>query len=103
MYQLEYLPIAAQDMVEIARYISNELSNPSAALNLANEMVEAAESLRYFPYSKPVHLTAKPLKHEYRRLTVKNYVMFYWVNEAEKLIVISRVIYARRDFDKLLF
>jgi len=102
MYKLEYLPIAKQDMVEIARYISKELRNPSAAEKLAVEMIDAAERLVDFPYSKAMHITAKPLKHEYRRLVVKNYVMFYWVNEIEKSIVIARVIYAHRDFDNLL-
>ena len=102
MYQLEYLPIARQDMLEIVKYISHELFNPSAAEKLAIEMIEAAESLSEFPYSKPVHVTIKPLKQEYRRLVVKNYVMFYWVDEVEKRIVIARVIYIRRDFDKLL-
>ena len=103
MYQLEYLPIAMQDMVEIAKHISGKLFNPTAASKLADEMVKAAEGLTAFPYSKPVHITPKPLKQEYRRLAVKNYVMFYWVDETEKKIVIARVIYARRDFDKLLF
>lgn len=102
MYQLEYLPIAMQDMVEIARYISHKLLNPTAAGKLADEMISAAEGIVAFPYSKPVHITPKPLKQEYRRLAVKNYAMFYWVDETEKKIVIARVIYACRDFDKLL-
>jgi len=102
MYKLEYLPIAKKDMVGIVRYISKELSNPTAAEKLANEMIEAAEGLVEFPYSKAVHITPKPLKREYRRLVVKNYVMFYWVNEMEKSIVIARVIYARRNFNNLL-
>jgi len=102
MYKLEYLPIAKQDMVEIVRYISKKLCNPSVAEKLADEMIKAAEGLIEFPYSKALYITPKPLKREYRRLTVKNYVMFYWVNEMEKSIVISRVIYARREFDNLL-
>jgi plasmid stabilization system protein ParE len=103
MYQLEYLPIAMQDMIKISRYISYKLLNPTAASKLADEMIKAVEDIVAFPYSKPVHITPKPLKQEYRKLAVKNYVMFYWVDETEKKIVIARVIYARRDFDKLLF
>ena len=103
MYQLEYLPIAMQDMVKISRYISHKLLNPTAASKLADEMIKAAEDIVAFPYSKPVHMTPKPLKQEYRKLAVKNYVMFYWVDETEKKIVIARVLYARRDFDKILF
>ena len=102
MYRIEYLPIAKRDMVGIVRYISKELHNPLAAQRLTDEMVKAVEKLADFPYSKAIHITSKPLKREYRRLVVKSYVMFYWVNEVEKSIIIARVIYARRDFDGLL-
>jgi len=102
MYQLDYLPIAKQDMTEIARYISRELCNPSAADKLSHEMTEAAEGLTEFPYTNAIHRTIKPLKREYRKLIVQNYIMFYWINEKEKQITIARVIYARRDYEKLL-
>ncbi|MFR5070410.1 MAG: type II toxin-antitoxin system RelE/ParE family toxin [Eubacteriales bacterium] len=48
MYTLEYLPIAMQDMVDIAKYISQKLSNPVAAERLANEMIESADKLAEF-------------------------------------------------------
>jgi plasmid stabilization system protein ParE len=102
MYQLEFLPIANQDMIEIARYISHELCNPVAAIKLADEMIEAVDRLCDFPYINIIHQTVKPLKHEYRKLIVKNYIMFYWIDESMKLVTIARVIYARRDYKKLL-
>ena len=102
MYSLEYLKVARQDMVEVAKYISKELHDPTAALRLADEMVNSAEELTKFPYSNPVHFTAKPLKREYRKLMVKNYIMFYWIDELEMRVIIARVMYSRRDIDRLL-
>ena len=102
MYELEYLPVAMQDMTEIARYISQDLCNPAAAEKLADEMIEAAESLTVFPYVNAIHNTVKPLKQEYRKLIVRNYVMFYWIDENEKKVVVARVIYFRRDYERLL-
>lgn len=102
MYSLEYLPIARQDLADIVRYISHELFNPVAAERLACEMVEAAEKLVDFPYSHPCYHPIKPLEQEYRRLLVQNYIMFYSVDEAQKLITIVRVIYARRDYEKII-
>jgi len=99
MYQLTFLPVAKQDMADIVRYISHELCNPAAAGNLADEMIEAAERLCNFPYINAVHQVVKPLKHEYRKLLVKNYIMFYWVDEEDKLVTIARVMYARRNYD----
>lgn len=102
MYQLEYLPVAKQDMIEIMHYINRELCNPIAAENLASEMIESADRLMEFPYANVVHFISKPLKHEYRKLIVQNYIMFYWVDENEKKVTIARVIYSRRDYRKLL-
>jgi addiction module RelE/StbE family toxin len=102
MYRLEFLPIARQDMADIARYISLELCNPTTAEKLADEMIEAAERLMEFPYINVIYRSIKPLKKVYRKLIVKNYIMFYWVDENEKLVTVARVIYARRDYEKLL-
>ena len=102
MYKLEYLPVARQDMIEIVRYISKDLNNPTAANRLAVALVEAADTIPKFPYANPSYTPIRPLKHEYRKLLVQNYLMFYWVDEAAKLVTVARVIYAKRDYGRLL-
>lgn len=102
MYKLEYLPVARKDMLEIVRYISGELQNPDAADCLAVKLVDAAESVLTFPYATPAYQPIRPLKHEYRNILVQNYLMFYWVNEEKKLVTVARVIYAKRDYGRLL-
>ena len=102
MYHLEYLPIARQDMIEIVRYISRELENPVAADQLATQLIEAGDSILTVPYANPVYIPIRPLKHEYRKLLVQNHIMLYWVDEDKKLVTVARVIYARRDIERLL-
>lgn len=102
MYSIEYLPIARRDMVDIAKYIGLKLANPDAAERLAEEMIEAAEKLTDMPYKCPVYIPVKPLKHEYRKLIIQKYIMFYWVDENKKLVTIARVVYSGRDYNKLL-
>ena len=102
MYKLEYLPVARRDMIEIVRYISQELQNPTAADQLAMELIEAVDSIPKFPYANPAFIPIRPLKHEYRKLLVQNYFMFYWVDEVKKLVTVARVVYARRDYKRLL-
>lgn len=102
MYKLEFLPIALNDMVEIVGYIGNALKNPIAADNLSNDFVNATERLSKFPYSNPVYVPLRPLNHEYRKLLAKNYIMFYWVDEEKKVVTVSRVIYGKRDYGKIL-
>lgn len=102
MYELEFLPIAQQDMSDIAKYINKVLCNPIAAMNTIRRMVAAAEDLQVQPYSCPVYYPPRELPFEYRKLVVGNYIMFYRVDEQKKLITIVRVIYAKRNYSSML-
>ncbi len=102
MYKLEYQRTALSDMEEIISYISHELKNPCAADRLAHEFVAQAENLRVFPYSNPVYIPLRPLKHEYRKLSVGNFIMFYRTDESKKLITISRVVYSGRNLSETI-
>lgn len=102
MYKVEYLPVARQDMIEIVRYISKNLQNPAAADQLAIELIRAGDSIPGFPYANPAYTPIRPLKHEYRKLLIQNYFMFYWVDETEQLVTVARVVYAKRDYERLL-
>ena len=89
-------------MSDVAKYINKVLCNPIAAMNTIRLMVSAAEELKLQPYSCPVYYPPRVLPYEYRKLVVRNYVMFYRVDEMKKLITIVRVIYAKRDYGSLL-
>lgn len=102
MYSLEYLPIARQDLMDIVWYISHEMGNPTAAKKLSGELIEAADKLTDFPYANTAYRPIRPLHQEYRRLLVQNYIIFYSVDEIQKLITVARVLYARRNDGKLL-
>ena len=66
--------MARKDMIEIVRYISRELCNPAAANQLALEMIDAGNSILKFPYANPAYIPIRPLKREYRKLLVRNYM-----------------------------
>ncbi len=102
LYKLEFLPVARRDMLEIVQYISHELQNPDVAHRLAVEFIDAAENVLTFPYSTPSYRAIRALKHEYRKIIIRNYLMFYWVDEEKKQVVVARVIYAKRDYVRLL-
>lgn len=102
MYKLEYLPVAQQDLIDIVRYISQKLQNPDAAERLAVEMVEAAEKILDFPYANSAYQPIRPLKHEYRKVLVQNYLIFYWIDEKTKTVTVARVMHAKMDHERLL-
>ncbi len=99
MYRIEILQSASDNIDDIGRYIAAELKNKTAAERLTEKIYSAIEPLAAFPYAHPVHQTPQneePLKHEYRKILVDNYFVFYHVDEAQSLVIVTAVIYARR-------
>ena len=100
MYQVEFLPAARRDLTDIVLYISQKLRNEDAAYRLAEQIVEAAERLATFPYTNPVYWPIRPLSNEYRRVNVKNYLLFYTVDEVKQTVTVHRIIYGRRNYEE---
>lgn len=96
-YTLLYLEQAKNDIKEIVLYVSEKLKNPTAAEKLLIKLVETAERARQFPYSNPTYFPLKPLKYEYRRVTVDSYMLFYRVDEESGTVTVARVVYSRRN------
>lgn len=97
MYTVEYLSLALDDLKEIAKYIAEKLGNPKAALSLVKEITAAVEKAREFPYSQSLYTPLRPLSHEYRKLVVNHYLVFYWVSDSTRVITVARVLYNRRN------
>jgi len=102
MYKISYLPTARQDIFSIITYISEFLKADKAALDLLDEFDHAIALLKDFPYAHPVYRAVKSLEAEYRLLPVKNYAVFYVVQEREKQVEIRRILYAKMDLDKII-
>ena len=102
MYHIEYLPSALLDLTEISAYIGVKLQNPSAADNFAENIIKAVDDLSEMPYKFSTYTPIKPVKHEYRKIIVKNYLIFYWIDEDKKLVSVARVVYGRRNVEEVL-
>ena len=102
MYNVEILPVARKDMLDTVSYISMQLSNPKAASDLSDELTKKINSLAKRPYINPAYVPIRPLKHDYRKLIVKNYIVFYWVDEETETVTVARVIYSKRNYDSML-
>lgn len=101
-YDIEVLEKADEDMQRLGRYIAEELQSPMAAERITDKIWDEIERLAKNPYIYQVYIPLSPLKHEYRKVLVGSYHIFYYVNEAEKKIIISRVVYARRDIFQMM-
>ena len=99
MYEIIYLPIAKKDLAEIATYITDNLKAPMAAMDLLETLDKSISRLGEFPFSCKVY-QSETLESEYRLLPVKNYAVFYVVEE--RIVVVHRVIYAKRNITKII-
>ena len=81
---------------------TKELFNLLAAESLAEEFVKTADSLCTFPYAHKAYIPIRPLIHEYRKVSVKNHLIFFRAEKETRVVTITRVIYAARYDGKLL-
>lgn len=102
MYKLEFLPIAKEDMDNIIYYISNNLKNNTAAINLSKCFIKGANSILEFPYGLSEYKSISDLKNVYRSIKIKNFLMFYTIDEKKKIITIVRVLYKKMDITSIL-
>jgi len=101
-YGLKFTSIAEEDLDEIYGYISTKLFAEMAAANLMDKIENAIKRLARFPFSCSL-ASDKLLKNKgYRKLIVDNYIVFYLLNEAEKQVIIMRVLYGASKYQDVL-
>lgn len=101
-YKVEVQPAALRDMTEAVTYIARELKNHSTATRLSERLASGIESLSKLPSRCPLHVPARPLGREYRKLRVDNYLIFFSVSEVHETVTVARVLYAQKDLDRWL-
>ena len=99
-YSLHYLPIAQQDLLEIVDYIQNNLQNPIAAENTLTKIESAILERLKSPESFAKWPSKKKRDFPYRRINVGNYTVWYVV--IDDVMEVRRILYSRRDEEKLI-
>lgn len=100
-YRLKFTPIAFSDIDEAMIYISGNLANPAAAGRLFEELEEAIEKIRSFPYAFADCSYYMIPDGNIRHIRVNNYVLIYEIVEERKIIHILRFLYSKIDFTQI--
>jgi len=102
MYSLIITDIAEEDILNTVHYIADVLRSPTAANNLLDEIERHEEILEntpnIYPFVPDEYLAQRGLKFT----MIKNYLMFYTVNEEQKIVTVIRFLYGRRDWKNIL-
>ena len=100
-YNVSLSPEAVSDLLNIKKYISEELENSTAAEKMIASIMSRLRQLKEFPYSG-VSLSSKiDVDTEYRYLVCGKYLAFYIVEKTD--VVVDRVLYGARDYIHTLF
>lgn len=102
IYDVKITEPAENDLRDIARYISAQLNAPTTALNMIRTIRKAVAKLETNALLYPLVRDDRLAALGYRPLVVKNYIVFYIVNEKDKKVDIDRILYSRRDWKSIL-
>lgn len=96
-YKVKITDQAELQLREILLYISNTLKEPDIAMNLFNELQKNISSLEVMP--KRITLIDEEPWRSYgvHKMIVKNFLVYFWINEDLKEVNIIAVIYGKRD------
>lgn len=96
-YTVKLTRQAEEQLREIVEYIRFTLQAPNTASKMLDALAEEIYSLDQFPYRAP--LTEEEPWHSQgvHRIAVKNFLIYFWVDEAQKNVQVTGIIYGRRD------
>jgi len=100
IYQVIILPEAQQDIRSIVLYVARELAAPQAALNLQEEFEKEIKSLAKMP-KRIKTVDEQPWKDTgIQKTRMKNYYIYFLVDDEEMAVKVNAVIYTGRDQTK---
>ena len=101
-YQIFISDHAQRDIKEIINYLSLNLMEPLIAKNIASEIDKSISSLKEMPQSQSLVLSNPTKQNSFRKLPVKNYIIFFEIHEEQKAVGIVRILYGRRNWENMI-
>ena len=93
---------ARQDLRDIYEYIAYTLLAPGAARNTSDRIMAAVRSLESMPERNPLYKEEPWHSQGVRFVPVRNYLVFYTVNEKTDTVSVARIMYGARDISRQL-
>ncbi len=101
-YKVILEKIAENDLADILDYIGLTLHETRTAERIYKSIKEQVKSLSEMPFRYPV-IREEPYRTiGVRRMLVENYSIFYVADSENKSVHVFRVLYSRREWEKLL-
>ncbi|WP_421776681.1 type II toxin-antitoxin system RelE/ParE family toxin [Gardnerella sp. KA00255] len=101
-YKIKVTRQAKEHLALIREYIATELQAPIVAKRMLELLKSEMMSLQTMPYRVKLISEQPWCELGFRRIRVKNYYVYFCVDESRKEVQILAVIYVRRDQAKQL-
>lgn len=101
-YKIVRTDKADEQLREIIFYIADDSGSIDIALNYLDKIETAINRLEEFPMSGSVPRYSVLRKQGYRVLVIERHLVFYKVNESEKIVTIYAVVDGRREYKNLI-
>lgn len=101
-YKIQFSKNAKDDLDEIYIYIKYKLKEPNIAKKIVKEIRDGIFKLIDFPKVNLLIDDNIIKKMELRRIIIKNYIVFYKVEDLDKEIQIVRILHIKQNWMILL-
>ena len=101
-YKIQFSKDARKDLFDIYSYIKYSLQEPNIANKLVKKIREEIYKLVDDPIIYAIIKDEFIRRREIRKIKVNNYIVFYKVEENNNIVEIVRIMYARRNWTKIL-
>ena len=102
IYEVKISKQAEHQLKEIFQYISYTLQAPGTAEKMLDLLEREILSLSSFPNRIPLTQDEPWHSQGVHKMVVKNYLVYFWVDENTQTVHIIAVVYGRRDQKQLL-
>ena len=101
-YDVNITEPAEDDLRDVVKYISSQLNAPVAAINMLDTINEAISKLELNALHYSLVRDDRLAALGYRSMVVKNYLVFFIVNEKNNFVDVDRILHGRRDWQNIL-
>ena len=102
-YTVKITQPAEEQLREIADYIRFTLQVPGTAVKMLDTLAKEIASLELFPNRVPLTEEEPWHTQELHKFPVKNFLVYFWVDEKAKKVQVTGIIYGRRNQRHQLF
>lgn len=102
MYKIMRTDKAEDQLRDIIYYIADDSGSVETALKFLDKIEKSINRLKEFLNSGSVPRYSILKKQGFRVLIVENHLLFYKVNEENKVVIIYAIVDARREYQNLI-